>query len=266
MPAQNSPPQGIRMENIAFVLVSPKNSGNIGAVARAIKNMGFKDLRLVNPRPQTWMEAIHMACGAEDLLEQARIETSLEEALADIQWVIGATARSRRYNKSVSLPREIARLTVSMSQKNKTAFIFGSEKHGLTTDEISFCHQVVTIPTRKNFWSLNLSQAVMVMAWELSQAGGDNLLSELPPQPNMAPQRELQGLFVHLEQVLREIDFITPVTSRHVMLSMKEIIYQKTLTSKEVRVFRGFLRRLHYSKHFSAVNDVENSESSRNLG
>jgi TrmH family RNA methyltransferase len=230
------------LENIAFVLVNPKNPGNVGGVARAIKNMGFQDLRMVNPRPVNWLDAIHMACGAEDLLEDARIETSLSDALSDIQWVVGTTARRRRYQKKVSSPQEIAQTAVWMSRENKIAFLFGSEKYGLTTEEMSFCHQAVTIPTQKGFCSLNLSQAVMVIAWELFR-----ISDQQPPHPSppkLACQRELQDFFVHLEQVLKEIEFITQENNRHMMLLLKEMIYQKALTSKEVTILRGILRQV----------------------
>lgn len=265
MPAQIFPPAasggwGIRAENIVFVLVSPKNAGNIGAVARAMKNMGFENLRLVNPQPSSWLSAIQMACGAEDLLERAVVETSLEKALADINWIVGTTARSRRrYHKSISSPQQIAQAATSISQENKIAFLFGSEKCGLTTEEISLCHAVVTIPTRQDFCSLNLSQAVMVVAWELSKLrGGDESHKpneqqqhhhEQPYQPRMASQEELQSLFLHLEQVLMEIEFITPENSRHMMLSIKELIRRKALTSREVKILRGILHKVQMHKN-----------------
>ncbi|MEW6380680.1 MAG: RNA methyltransferase [bacterium] len=238
-------------ENIAFVLVSPKNSGNVGAVARALKNMGFRDLRLVNPRPVNWLDAIQMACGAEDLIEQARVEASLEGALSDITWVVGTTARRRRYAKTVSSPQDIARTVVSLSQENRIAFLFGSEKYGLTTQEMSFCHQAVTIPTQEDFCSLNLSQAVMVVAWELFkvfQEGCHHRSNTQPHQPRMASQDDLQGFFLHLEQVLTEIGFITEENSRHMMLSLKEMIRRKAVTGREVRILRGILRQVQHSR------------------
>ena len=279
MPAQILPPLGgIRLENIAFVLVNPKNPGNVGGVARAIKNMGFQDLRMVNPRPVNWLDAIHMACGAEDLLEEARIETSLADALSDIHWVVGTTARRRRYKKNISSPQEIAQAVASISRENKIAFLFGSEKYGLTTEEMSFCHQAVTIPTQEGFCSLNLSQAVMVIAWELfriqenpfshqpsqpqpSQSQSSHPQSSHPPQPKLACQRELQDLFVHLEQVLKEIEFIAQENTRHMMLLLKEMIYQKALTSKEVTILRGILRQVQRLGNLSASHFSPNHPS-----
>ncbi len=285
MPAQILPPQGgIRLENIAFVLVNPKNPGNVGGVARAIKNMGFQDLRMVNPRPVNWLDAINMACGAEDLLEEARIETSLADALSDIQWVVGTTARRRRYQKNISSPQEIAQAAVSISRENKIAFLFGSEKFGLTTEEMSFCHQAVTIPTQEGFCSLNLSQAVMVIAWELFRIQEDPFSHQPPqqppnsqtshsPQPKLACQGELQGFFVHLEQVLKEIEFTTQENTRHMMLLLKEMIHQKSLTSKEVTILRGILRQVQRlgslstsssSTSNSSTNSFSTSDSSTN--
>ncbi|MEW5803470.1 MAG: RNA methyltransferase [bacterium] len=249
------------MENISFVLVSPKNSGNVGAVARAMKNMGFLDLRMVNPRPVNWLDAIQMACGAEDLLEQARIETSLKDALSDIHWVVGTTARKRRYQQDISSPQQIARTAASMSREHKVAFVFGSEKYGLTTDEMSFCHQAVTIPTQRGFCSLNLSQAVMVMAWELFRSREEDAFAQMPQprQPRLARQGELQDLFFHLGQVLGEIGFITPENSRHMMLSIKEMLYHKTLTGREVKVLRGILRQIQRSLSVGHVKITDHS-------
>jgi tRNA (cytidine32/uridine32-2'-O)-methyltransferase len=276
MPAQILPPPGgIRLENIAFVLVNPKNPGNVGGVARAIKNMGFQDLRMVNPRPVNWLDAINMACGAEDLLEEARIETSLADALSDIQWVVGTTARRRRYQKNISSPQEIAQAAVSISRENKIAFLFGSEKFGLTTEEMSFCHQAVTIPTQEGFCSLNLSQAVMVIAWELFRIQEDPFSHQPihqpshprlshPPQPKLACQGELQDLFVHLGQVLKEIEFITQDNTRHMMLLLKEMIYQKALTSKEVTILRGIFRQVQRLGSLSTSNSSTGNSSTGN--
>ena len=252
MPPYISPQGGVRLKNIAMVLASPKNPGNVGAVARAMKNMGFRDLRLVNPLSRTWLEAIRMACGAEDLLEKATITDSLEEAFSDIRWVIGTTARKRRYNKNVFLPSEIIKDVISISRNNKIAFLFGSEKYGLSTEELSFCHQVVTIPTQKKFSSLNLSQAVLIIAWELSQAQADKY--KLQYQPKLASHKELQDLFLHMKEVLMEIKFITEENSRHMMLSIKNMVRQKELTSREVKILRGILRQLHWSNKLSSTH------------
>jgi len=252
MPAHIFPQEGPRLENITIVLASPKNPGNVGAVARAMKNMGFQDLRLVNPLSHTWLDAIRMACGAENLLEKAQITNSLAEALTDIDWVIGTSARKRRYNKNVFSPRKIIDSALSINHKNKVAFLFGSEKYGLTTEEISYCNQLVSIPTQKNFSSLNLAQAVLIIAWELSQAQENGY--ELPYQPKLASHKELHDLFLHLEKVLMEIEFITEENSRHMMLSIKSMVRQKTLTAQEVKILRGILRNLRRSNKLTSAH------------
>ncbi|MGA1875694.1 MAG: RNA methyltransferase [bacterium] len=249
MTAQIFPMEGIRPEHIAVVLVSPKNPGNIGSVARALKNMGLRDLRLVNPWPRVWLEAIRMACGAEDLLEEAQVVATLEEALIDIQWAVGTTARTRRYHKDVFTPREIAGHIASLSQSNKVAFLFGSEKCGLTTEELSCCHQVVTIPTQKQFSSLNLAQAVLIMAWELSQVRRDG--SRQKNRPALVSHRELHDLFLQIGEVLTDLEFINPENSRHMMLSIKNILNQKYLTNREVKILRGILRQISYKLSLS---------------
>ena len=115
-----------------------------------------------------------------------------------------------------------AQAAASISRENKIAFLFGSEKFGLTTEEMSFCHQAVTIPTQEGFCSLNLSQAVMVIAWELCRIR-EGTFPHQPPSQSSAPEK-LQNLFVHLEQVLKEIEFITQENTRHMMLLLKEMI------------------------------------------
>ena len=255
MTAQIFPIGGVRPENIAVVLVSPKNPGNVGSVARALKNMGLRDLRLVDPWPRVWLEAIRMACGAEDLLEEARIVTSLEESLKDIQWTVGTTARTRRYHKDVFTPREMAGHIASLSRSNKVAFLFGSEKCGLTTEELSCCQQVVTIPTQEHFSSLNLAQAVLIMAWELSQVRIDCCRQET--RPALAPHRELHDLFMQMDEVLTDLEFLNPENSRHMMLSIKSILNRKYLTNREVKLLRGILRQISY-KLSSAHDKIKN--------
>ncbi len=235
----DSPEKEIQKKNVAIVLVSPKNPGNVGAVARAIKNMGFEDLRIVNPGPGTWLDAIRMACGAENLLEKAKISSCLKETLEDIQWVIGTTARKRRYHKNLLSPRGMAEDVAQISQKNKIAFLFGSEKYGLSTEEIGYCHQVVTIPTQKKFSSLNLSQAVMIITWELSQVNS----SWFPPQKNLATQKEFQNFFTQLEKVLLDIQFLSANNANHMMFVLKNILQEKALTSREIKILRGIIRQ-----------------------
>src|SRR5678815_5119674 len=155
------------MQDIRFVLVRPGQGGNVGAAARALKNMGGASLWLVDPRPFDDVEAVRFAHNATDVLEGARIVATLPEALAECRWIAGATRRGGRRRAITYTPRELARAAVHEPQRRPLAVVFGPEEDGLTMAELSLCHDVVRIPAAPEQPSLNLAQAVLVLAYEL---------------------------------------------------------------------------------------------------
>src|SRR3954447_21262571 len=159
------------LENFAFVLFKPKSPGNIGAVARALKNMGFRDLRLVAPAQPLDIRAEAMAVHGRDLLASAAIYPDLISALEDRTLVVGTTARAGPYRSETRSVREVC-AELPVSEDSRIALVFGPEDFGLTNQELKLCQRLLTIPTAAEYPSLNLAQAVLVVAYELMLAAG----------------------------------------------------------------------------------------------
>lgn len=194
----------IRAENIHFVLVEPKHPGNVGAVARAMKTMGFKNLMLVNPGKIDVPEARWMAHASEDILENARVFTSLEEALSAMHVTIATTQRKRGIHLPFLTPEEIGEKVVPISQEHQVALVFGREDRGLNNEELAKCHLVSTIPAAVTYPALNLSQAVMIYCYELFKT---SFGEEKRYQWKLAAHSELEALQQHLRESLEKVHF-----------------------------------------------------------
>lgn len=226
---------------IRIVLVGTTHPGNIGAVARAMKNMGISDLALVNPRHFPHDDATARASGATDVLDAAKVVSSLKEALTDCVYVAGASARSRTINWPSMGPRDCAERMILESKEGVVAAVFGPEKSGLHNDDLDLCHTLLTIPTDPGFSSLNLAMAVQVLTYELRVAGmvdpGPGFDSEAPP----ATGEEMEHFYAHLEQVLVDIQFLDPDKPRHLMRRMRRMFIRTRPDKNEVNILRGFL-------------------------
>lgn len=226
---------------IRIVLVGTTHPGNIGAAARAMKNMGLSDLALVNPRHFPHDDATARASGATDVLEGATVVSSLSEALTDCVYVAGASARSRSINWPSMGPRDCAERMILESKQGKVAAVFGPEKSGLNNDDLDLCHTLLTIPTDPGFSSLNLAMAVQVLTYELRVAGmvdaGPGFESEAPP----ATGEEMENFYVHLQQVLTDIEFFDPDNPRHLMRRIRRMFIRARPDKNEVNILRGIL-------------------------
>ena len=230
--------------SIRIVLVGTTHPGNIGAVARAMKNMGLSDLRLVNPKYFPHAEATARASGASDILDRAIVTDRLTDALAGCVYVAGASARSRTINWPCMGPRDCAERMVLESRKGPVACVFGPEKTGLHNDDLDLCHTLLTIPTDPGFSSLNLAMAVQVVVYELRVAGmldeGPNYELDAPP----ATSDEMEHFYTHLEQVLRDIGFLDPENPRHLMRRMRRLFIRARPDKNEINILRGILRAI----------------------
>jgi TrmH family RNA methyltransferase len=224
-------------EGINVVLVEPQGPINVGMIARTMKNFGFKKLTLVNPKcPPLHPWSLVMAKGAKEVLWEARVFESLKEALKESSLVVGTTGKRRRGIELVPI-REAVGEILQVSETQKVSILFGREDSGLTNEELSLCHLNVFIPTDESHPSLNLSQAVAVILYELSTYGKN--FEPLPKK--LAPWEELMGLFEHLEQTLEAINFPDP---KRALGDLKEIIFRAKLDPREVRLLRGILRQI----------------------
>lgn len=234
-------------DKFAFVLYRPQAAGNVGATARAIKNMGFDDLRLVGPGPLNSREAKAMAVHADDVLASAKIYPELTEALEDCSLVVGTTARRGGYRSRAIALRPAAAELVALAVSNKVAVVFGREDRGLTNRELKLCHRLITIPTAPEYPSLNLAQAVMVVAYELMMAAISGA---------GAPARHLATHFVEasasdamlerMAEALVAIGFIPDDNPDHIMFAIREIFGRSGLTAREVEILNGMARQMRW--------------------
>ncbi len=227
--------------SIRIVLVGTTHPGNIGAAARAMKNMGLRDLALVNPKHFPHEDATARASGAADVLDNALVVDSLADALADCVYVAGASARSRTINWPSMGPRDCAERMILESANGMVAAVFGPEKTGLHNDDLDLCHTLLTIPTDPGFSSLNLAMAVQVLTYELRVAGmldaGPSFDVEAPP----ATGEEMEHFYTHLENVLTKIEFLDPANPRHLMRRMRRLFIRARPDKNEVNILRGIL-------------------------
>ncbi len=235
------------LERIRIVLIGTSHPGNIGGVARAMHNMGLADLALVAPRCEViTQDSISRASGADHLLHQANVHTSLEDAVADCTLAVGASARSRTLPWPMISPRALGERLPSECQPDnaRVALVFGREDSGLTNAELQRCHAHVHIPTNADFSSLNLAAAVQVIAYEcrmawLSQQDSASAAEE--PDDALATHAELERYFEHLERTLIAIEFHDPAQPRQLMARLRRLYLRARPEKMEMNILRGIL-------------------------
>jgi tRNA/rRNA methyltransferase len=223
-----------------FVLVDTSHPGNVGAAARAMKVMGFRDLMLVRPRfPDVLSreETVAMASGAADILVRARIVASLAEALDGVTYACATAMTPRDFGPPTFAPRE--RFAALASEGHRVAFVFGGERFGLSNEDVYRCHACLSIPTHPDYGSLNLAQAVQLIAYDWRQAlGGFEVTPRTPPTPR-ADATAVDGLLKHWEQVLVEIGFLDPAAPKKLMPRLQQVFNRAELDVTEVNILRG---------------------------
>ena len=241
--------------NIHFVLVEPKESGNIGMAARAIKNMDFKNLCLVNPPSPMNDEARMFAHGAVDVLSSASIFSSVRDAIGSKHFVAGTSRRrGRRRGAFIPVEQGVKRL-FEIAKTDKVALLFGREDKGLFNDEIEECGFLMTIPASRKQASLNLAQAVMIIAYELSKAGmgggeDDKDIKEallIADPPKTVNQHELSYLYDRMEKALEMLEYIPPddkFLRRRIMQNLKHCLGRAGLTDWEFNMFHGICKQI----------------------
>jgi TrmH family RNA methyltransferase len=228
--------------DIRIVLVAPSHPGNIGAAARAMKNMSLEELVLVNPRQFPHPEASARASGADDLLTAARVVSSLPEALADCGYVAATTSRDRDQYFRVIDVREAAARLVAESNSAPAAVVFGPERSGLSNEELESAHALIRIPASPAYASLNLAMAVQLVAYELYRARGVAAPPAAPLAAPLASAQQMERLYGHIAAVLEEIDFRDRTQSgTHLMARIRRLLQRAELDHNEVNILRGFL-------------------------
>lgn len=231
------------LNNVRIVLSHTSHPGNIGSAARAMKTMGLADLRLVNPKRFPDPAAHAMSCGALDVLDNARVCASLDEALNGCVFTVGCTARRRGLSHPMLSARDVAPVLLKHAARQPVALMFGTEMSGLTNAELDRCQLLTHIPSNPDYSSLNLASAVQVLAYELRCA-----LPELPMPPADTPelaQHEDVELFYHeLERTLIATGFLNPAAPRRLMTRLRRLYARALLEKEELNFLMGILKAM----------------------
>jgi TrmH family RNA methyltransferase len=227
--------------SIIIVLHEPQDLVNIAHVVRAMKNFGFRDLRLVAPREYEAHRIEGIAHQTHDLLRRVVLHESLEPAIADCVHVVGFTARGRSAKRNLQRPRSAADEILQAAEAGPVALLFGREDKGLSNEDLDRCHRIVTIPTDPGYASLNLAHAVVVMLYELALARGDDERAFKTPrrQAGAATVDEIERLFVDAEQALQAIEFFKVRDREHIMRTVREIVHRVPLDEREAKLLRA---------------------------
>jgi len=243
---------------VRVVLVRPRRGGNVGAVARAMKNMGLSDLVLVAPRTPVGVAAERMAAHARDLLRARRTVADLATALGDTTLAIGTVGRETTPRARPRSPRDLAGEVIAAAKRGRVALVFGPEDHGLSNADLDRCQRLLSIPTSGDYASLNLAQAVLVCAYELRVAA--DLLGGAPAKPPGTRRRaeraadvepatgaQREALLAHLESSLAAVGFLSPQNPAHIMRDVRALFGRAGLTRRDVKVWRGIARQVAWA-------------------
>ena len=233
-----------------IILVHTSHPGNIGATARAMKNMGLSQLYLVSPKSFPHPEALARASGADDVLAGAAVTNTLKEALTDCHYVYGTSGRNASLTWPVLGAREASqeiKESLAQSSERKIAIVFGQERTGLLNEELQQCQKQIFIPTNSDYASLNLAQAVQVITYECHMEMRETQACDKRYQQDgclddaLATHQELENYYNHLEQVLIQTKFLDPSAPKQLMARLRRLFYRATPTQVEINILRGIL-------------------------
>ncbi len=226
------------LNNVRVILSHTTHPGNIGAAARAMKTMGLSHLYLINPRYFPDAQATAMAAGADDVLTNAVVCASLDEALQGVVMVAGMSARVRDISQEVMAPREAMPLVIQQARQ-PVALLFGTEMSGLTNEELARCQLMVRIPVNPDYTSLNLAAAVQLISYELRLAAGQGDCGA--PEVTPASAEHVEGFFRQLEETLTEIEFLNGKHPTKLMHKLRRLYARARLEPEEINILRGIL-------------------------
>ena len=235
------------LARVRVVLLAPREPGHVGAAARALKNMGLRRLVLADAAALDLGEARRMAVHAADLLARVETVVTLDEALAGCGLVVGTSGRATVMRAQAVTPRDAAPAIVAAATVNDVALVFGPEDHGLSTDELARCHRVVAVPASDVYPSLNLAQAVLIVAYELRLAA---LAPPVGTARVLAPSERMELLVAKLETALRAVDFLHGDGAPHVLRQLRRVLGRAELDDAEVDVLLGVARQIAWAARF----------------
>ncbi|ATP09121.1 tRNA (cytosine(32)/uridine(32)-2'-O)-methyltransferase TrmJ [Aeromonas salmonicida] len=236
------------LDQIRIVLVNTSHTGNMGSAARAMKTMGLTQLVLVDPQTLPDDSAHALAAGASDVLANARVVSTLDEAIADCGLVIGTSARSRTLSWPMLDPREAGEKAVGEGMKHPVALVFGRERTGLTNDELQKCHYHVAIPANPEYSSLNLAMAVQTICYEVRMCWLQDQAPEVESEADYPSAHQLEGFYQHLEQTLLKTGFIADDHPGQVMSKLRRLFNRARPEAIELNILRGILTSIQKPK------------------
>jgi len=234
--------QKINLDSIAIILVRPKFPENIGSAARAMKNTGLSRLMVVDGCSPLHPNAYKLASGAEDILERAEEFFSLREAVSEMGCVVGTTSRGGKERHPDFTPEALAKKLIPISRKNLIGVAFGSEKEGLTNEELTLCHLYARIPSVESFPSLNLAHAVMVVCYALFQSSVETRM----PSVQLAQSGELESMFEHMERTLMQIGFLDSNHPKRMMRVLRRLFGRSQMNEREVQILHGIWSQMDH--------------------
>lgn len=233
------------MDQTRFILLNTSHPGNVGATARAMKVMGFHDLVLVAPRFADVLiqeETVAMASGAADILVRARVVGTLAEALDGVTFACATAMTPRDFGPPTHAPREL--FATLAASEHRVGFVFGSERFGMSNEDVYRCHACLSIPTHPDYGSLNLAQAVQLLAYDWRQALGGFAVAPRTGSQALADAAAVQGLLAHWEEALAAVGFLDPAAPKKLMPRLNQLFNRAQLTSDEVHILRGVARAM----------------------
>lgn len=234
------------LSNIRIVLVRPRGAANVGAVARAMKNMGVRELVLVRPAlvRAFWSKAL--AVHADDVLERVQRFDSLDEAVADCGLVVGTTCRGGLYRAAAEPPRDAAPRMLEVAAANRVALLFGPEDHGLSNEDLKRCQQLIAIPADPGYPSLNLAQAVMVCCYELLLAANRRQALLPAAAPILPSAEQVERMFQRLQAAFLSIGFLHRDNPDHIMFALRRVLGRAQLEAHDVQILLGLARQIEW--------------------
>ncbi len=242
-------------DQIRMVMVNTSHPGNIGAAARAMKNMGLSRLVLVDPKEYPSDQAVWRAANAVDVLDQIQVVSTLDEAIADCGLVIGTSARERRIPWPLLTPRECGDRVCAEVKQHQVAVLFGREDRGLTNEELQKCHFHVHIPANPEYSSLNIASALQVIAYEIRMSalaidqGGPIHFDDWDMPP--AQSKDLEMYYQHLQETLERLGFLTPENPRQTMTRLRRLYNRVRLDQMELNILRGVLTSIQNAFYYA---------------
>ena len=232
----------VNLDSICIILVRPRFPENVGSVARAMKNMGLRHLFVVNGCSALHPNAYKLASGAEDILERAEEFFTLQEAISEMGCVVGTTSRGGKERTPDLTPEALAKKLIPLSQENLIGLAFGSEKEGLTNEELSLCHLYARIPSMESFPSLNVAQAVMVVSYELFRAS-----IEIPKKEiRLAQAEQSERMIEHMERTLIRIGFLNADHPKGIIRVLRRLFGRSQMDEREVQILHGIWSQMDH--------------------